>query len=437
MQGRLVHAAQFVGVKRSTTVKLAVLPFAGMLALALATPAHADDQTAPPPLMIAKTAAIAPDEPDATMPDAAAIAETATPPPAPTPEPAPVRVVAASGWELAAKTPVVHRPAPARTPVPTARVAPAPVISAPARPARAAQPHHPAERPHAAAPRATPRWYQLSPRQYRHAQADRHSSQTQAAAATPAKAALGAPGPAPAQPQKARAICELRLGKCLQICSWNAMHNGSQNERWIGACISSYEPVEKLDKAHELLLQRLWSIALDVRNAASGRQYQCFAPQYQSGTCAAARSSHPAARIRPQMRPQTTLASAHAAPLRSLTHVTFRHHRLPAAAAVTRAVRSATTVVRRPHVSREVAPAEEAGGAGASADWLLRALVALVAVAMIALLLAASSQLPAAGTAVSGMRTRLGSKGLSTSRIDLGRERSASPPRGKGIPYRD
>ena len=215
------------------------------------------------------------------------------------------------------------------------------------------------------------------------------------------------------------------------------MHNGSQNERWIGACISSYEPVEKLDKAHELLLQRLWSIALDVRNAASGRQYQCFAPQYQSGTCAAARTSHPAARIRPQMRPQTTLASAHAAPLRSLTHVTFRHHRLRAAAAVTRAVRSATTVVRRPHVSREVAPAEEAGGAGASADWLLRTLVALVAVAMLALLLAASSQLPAAGTAVSGMRTRLGSKGLSTSRIDLGRERSASPPRGKGIPYRD
>jgi hypothetical protein len=34
------------------------------------------------------------------------------------------------------------------------------------------------------------------------------------------------------------------------------------------------------------------------------------------------------------------------------------------------------------------------------------------------------------------MRTRLGSKGLSSARIDLGRERFA-PPRGRGISYRD
>ena len=132
------------------------------------------------------------------------------------------------------------------------------------------------------------------------------------------------------------------------------------------------------------------------------------------------------------------LAPAHPPAVRTLARVTFRHPRRAVAAVATHGTRSATkTVVRRPHTTREVAPFEKGGATSASADWLLRSLVALVGVAMLALLLAASSQLPAAGTAVSGMRTRLGSKGLSSSRIDLGRERSASPPRGRGIPYRD
>jgi hypothetical protein len=122
---------------------------------------------------------------------------------------------------------------------------------------------------------------------------------------------------------------------------------------------------------------------------------------------------------------------------RSLAHVTIGHSRRQAAAVVTHGARSATkTVVRRPRAVREVAPAQ-AGGTDASADWLLRSLVALIGLAMLALLLAASSQLPAAGPAVGELRARLGSKGLSSSRIDLGRERSASPPRGRGIPYRD
>src|SRR5262249_7838607 len=75
--------------------------------------------------------------------------------------------------------------------------------------------------------------------------------------------------------------------------------------------------------------------------------------------------------------------------------------------------------------------------AAASGDWLLRSLVVLVAAAMVALLLAAVSELPPAETAVSGMRTRLASKGLSSSRIDLGRERAAAPARGNGVSYRD
>jgi hypothetical protein len=49
--------------------------------------------------------------------------------------------------------------------------------------------------------------------------------------------------------------------------------------------------------------------------------------------------------------------------------------------------------------------------------------------ALLALLLAAGSVLPGVGT----VRTRLGSRGLSSSSIDLGRE----SPRGRGISYRD
>jgi hypothetical protein len=430
-----VQAAQLVGAKRSATVKLAVLPFAGMVALAFATPAHADDQTAPPPLMVAHTAVIAPDEPDATVPSDAGAAQIESAAPAPAPDPAPVRVVAVSGWQLAAKAHVVHRPAPVAAPVRTVSTAPRLVISASPRPVHATQSHAQAKRSRPAAARSQARWYQVSPLQYRHVRADLHAGRTQIAAAAPAKPALAIPAPSPVKPQKARAICELRLRKCLQICSWNAMHNGSQNERWIGACISSYDPVPKLDRLHELLLQRLWSIALDARNNASGRQYQCLGAQYQSGTCNAARSSRPTPVIRMQPQRYAPVISVAVAP-RTLASVTLRQPHGAATVAATRGTRAATkTVAPRPRAAREAAPAP-AGGTGSSADWLLRTLVALIGVAMLALLLAASSQLPAAGTAVAGMRTRLGSKGLSSARIDLGRERVA-PPRGRGISYRD
>jgi hypothetical protein len=417
-------------------MKLAVLPFAGMVALAFATPAHADDQTAPPPLMVAHTAVIAPDEPDATVPVDAGATQIETTTPAPASDPAPQRVVAVSGWELAAKAHVVHRPAPVAAHVRAVYTAPPRVISAAPRPVRAVQPHQPAKRARPAAATAQPRWYQLAPRQYRHARAGTHGGRHQIAAATPSKAALAVPRPAPAEPQKARAICQLRLRKCLQICSWNAMHNGSQNERWIGACISSYDPVPKLDRLHELLLQRLWSIALDPRNAASGRQYQCLGAQYQSGTCTAGRSSQPTTANRVQSHRQAPVTSADvAAP--SLASVTFRNPQSPAKVVAAHGARAAAKTVapRRPRAAREVAPAP-AGGTSTSADWLLRTLVALIGAAMLALVLAASSQLPAAGSAVAGMRTRLGSKGLSSARIDLGRERFA-PPRGRGISYRD
>jgi hypothetical protein len=61
----------------------------------------------------------------------------------------------------------------------------------------------------------------------------------------------------------------------------------------------------------------------------------------------------------------------------------------------------------------------------------------LIAIAMLALVIAAGSELPATGPALTGMRTRLASKGLSSSRIDLGRESPSTPPRDGGIAYRD
>jgi hypothetical protein len=411
-------------------LKLTVLSGAGMLALAYAAPAHADDQAPPPPLMVAKTAMIAQDEPDATV----SVAPETDSAPAPPPESAPVRVVATPGWKLAAKPRVAQHSARPRAHVAVLRAAPVHVISSRPQPVRAIRPHRAVKHARAAAPPAPPRWYQPAPAQYRHADADGNGVAPNPAAATALQPA--APRGAPAQ--KVRTICELRLRKCLQICSRIAVDNVSQNERWIGTCISSPDLHSALDKLHELLLQRLWAVALHGRGTPSARQYQCFGTQYQSGTCIAARS--PAATrtfgwetVGEQTTQSAPVRPAPAVPSR-VVQVAVRGRAPVLAAVATHRAPAVNTVVHRPGGTREVSRATEAGDSG---NWLLRTLIALVAAAMLALLLAAVSEVPVAGTAVSGMRTRLASKGLSASRIELGRERVAAPPRGRGIPYRD
>jgi hypothetical protein len=410
--GSSVQAAQIEGA----LWKLAALSGAGMLALALATPARADDQAPPPPLMLAKTAVIAADEPDATVPIDAATPETDSAP-VPAADPAPVRVVATPGWKLAAKPHVVHHAAP----VPAQPSTPHPVISTPSQPVRAARPHHAAKRARSARAPTRTAWYQVVPTQYRDARADSRDSRPTVGARPASTAAAAVAPPSPAHPQKARTICQLRLRKCLQFCSWIATDNASQNERWIGPCISSPDPPSRLDRLHELLLQRLWTVALVDRRTASERQYQHLGTQYQTGTASfgwelvAARSNSRArSRPAPVATPVALVSVARRGHARVLAAVATHHRPRPAAKTLER-------------------PSPEARGAAAqpraSTDGPFPSTVALIGMALLALLLAAGSVLPGVGT----VRTRLGSRGLSSSSIDLGRE----SPRGRGISYRD
>jgi hypothetical protein len=425
VRGDLVQAAQLERARWSALWKLAALSGAATVALALATPARADDQDPSPPLMVAKTAVIALDEPDAT-----ASADLATPEtesvPAPEPDPVPVRVVATPGWELAAKAPVVRRAVPVRAHVAT----PAPAISTHMRPVRPARAHHAAKRAHSAPVAAQQQWYQLPRTQYRPASAARQSGHASLAGWTAPQSTVAFADTRPGQLQRARTICELRLRKCLQFCSRIAVDNAPENERWIGTCISSRDRAPGVDREHELLLQRLWSLALDDRATVSGRQYQLLGTQYQSPLATFGWEVVGSKTPRPAPAPQEPLRNA------VVMHVTPRRHARVLAAVATHR-RHTVRAVRRPsRETRGVEPATQTRPSG-STDWLLRSLIALIGIAILSFMVAAGAVFPAAETALSGMRARLSSRGLSGSRIDLGGESTATPPRARGISYRD
>jgi len=416
-----VQAAQLEGARWGALWKLAALSGAGLLALALATPARADDQATPPPLMVAKTAVIAPDEPDATVPADAVAAETVSAP-APVPDPAPVRVVATPGWKLAAKPPAVHHSAPVRTQPAT----PPPVISTRTPPVRTARMHHGAKHVRSARAPTHTGWYQVTKAQYRQARGDSPGGRPSLAAATAQQPAVVVAPVRPALSQKVRTICELRLRKCLQFCSQIAVDNASKNERWIGACISPSDRDLRLDRLHQLLLQRIWIVALEVSKTTSGRQYQHLGTQYQTGAASfgwETVASHPNHRIGVRRAAVVVVTpDVHALP---------RQHARVLATVVTHRAQASKTVARPSRETREAGPA--ATQSRSSTDWVLPTLVALIGMALLALLLSAGAARPGVGT----VRTRLGSRGLSSSRIDLGGERPAAPPRGRGISYRD
>lgn len=412
-----MQAARLVGARWCALWKLAALSGAGMLALALATPARADDQAPTPPLMLAPTAVIPPDEPEATVPVDAPAPEPESAP-APPADPAPVRVVATPGWKLAAKPHVVTHPAPVRV----QPSIPRPVISTRSRPTRAVRPHHVVERARSARAQTRTGWYQVTPAQYRGARADSAGGHPSVGASATANAPVAVVPPSLARPQKVRTICELRLRKCLQFCSWIATDNASQNERWIGACISSPDPTLRLDRMHELLLQRLWTVALEDRRTVSERQYQHLGAQYQTGA-ASFGWQLAAARVDSGMRERGRAARPVATPA---LYSAPRRHAVVLAASVTHRARAPKSVQHLSREAREVGPAARTS---TSTDWLFPSLVALIGMALLALLLSATSVLPGAGT----VRTRLGSRGLSSSSIDLGRE----APRSRGISYRD
>lgn len=211
-------------------------------------------------------------------------------------------------------------------------------------------------------------------------------------------------------------------------------------------CISSAQPASEVDRVHELLLQRLWSVAREASRSLSAKQYQCLGPQYQSGTCseeppAGAASDSGGKRASSHDQKRTAAHATTAVRLGTLLQVGSRGRARVLAAAVTRERRPVKAVVRESprqnrRFTREVAAGRQTS-ASSSDEWLLRSLIALIGIAMLAFLLAALPELPRAGTAVTGVRSRLASKGLSASRIDLGDRGGTAPRRGGGISYRD
>ena len=423
---------------------IAVLPAAALLALAHVTSARADDQAPPPPLMVAKSAVIVPDEPDATFVDDVA-------PPEPVSAPAPMveqKAVATEGRELAAKPhqmrPVVHHLPQPETP--------SPVISAHVRVVHPVRPHHAVSKASHAVAAATSRWYQIEPRQYRHARAGKRISPRNGVSlsAQPASATQGRPSGA--GPHMSRTVCAFRTGKCLQLCPSYAPYKFTQNGRWIGAC--NYVPVavSRLDRLHAKLLERLWFVALNARAGVAAIQYQRLATQYQSGTSIAAPPGEGTRTTAPQpvrSRAHDVVESRHtvvgrqavaAKDGRRIARVlaaVATHETQPVKLQPVKPVRPSSVRTAAPKAHHAAEASARAGAPSSSGDWSFRTLVLLTIVGFLAFVLAAFAQGTAPAAVLTGVRSRLGSKGLSASRVVLGDGTGERRRRGGGIAYRD
>jgi hypothetical protein len=431
---------------------LAVLPAAALLALAFATPAHADDQSPPPVLMLGKSAVIAPDEPDATTVAADAVPPEPASAPAPVVEQSPTRAVATDGWELAAKPHqwrrVVHHVPPAAAP----RETPSAVISRPARTVHRVRAHHAVSRASGTAAAAPSRWYQVDEGQYRHARAGSRVSPQNGVSLAVQPGYVPQAGPSRAGPRLAQTVCAFHTERCVQLCPSYAAYKVTQNGRWIGVC--NYVPVAMpgLDRLHAKLLERLWLLALNARAGVSAIQYQCLASQYQRETCSAPpQSSGARATAREPVRARAhdqTVSRRHAvAEPEGVAAVEGRKVARVLAAVATRESHGAKAVHRSVHRSPvraaatkpsgtpEAAPS--AGSADSPDDWFLRTLVVLTGAGILAFLLAALSQNWAPATGLTGVRSRVRSRGLSASRVVLGEGAGERTRRRGRIAYRD
>ena len=431
---------------------LALVTVAALFGLAYATPAHADDQAPPPQLMLGKSAVIVPDEPDASV-DVAAPAPATPSPPAPVVEPAPVKTPAADdGWELAAKPHQWRHAERNRAPAATPPEAPPAVISTPVRAAHPVRPHKAVSRAVRVVSADPPQWYQVPDTQYRERRPVDGVGHSVGVSQPVQTADVRTAEPTDAHPQMSRAFCGFRGANCLQLCAAYAPYKVVQNGRWIGLCISAPTAVSGLDALHRQLIERLWLLALNERAGLSALQYQCLGRQYQSQACTrpasgsatgtARQTLHPSAVHDRSARRSTGVATNADAAVAPREGARPRDLAVLAAVAThgTRVAKTARplpqhAVASKPHGTTEAAT--RSAPTAPSDDWLLRALIALTGVAVLSFLLAAVSQGTRPAAALMAVRSRLGSKGLSTARIVLGEGGGRRARRRGGIAYRD
>ena len=423
-------------------LKVGLVSTTTVAALAFASAARAEDQPAPPPLMLGKSATIVPEEEAAEVDDAVTV---------------PIDVVSSTEEDVDVVEPLEEkepakrvqerRARPVRARVVTAREPRPPVISV-SRTAGRAAPKRGATKPVARkALSAGGGWYQVVPSQYRPDEHKVRPTLLTYVRSVEERAVVRGVTPPRSEPRTAPINCASLEQKCLELCPLDAVYNGSWNGPAIGRCISASKLHVALEKIHQIIAEGLHQASPSAQANAAEPRYQCAGGQYHAGICAdGAHVAVPTGTERDaaagwqlaRFMGDATPAGTRAVPNRwhpkrsgSVLGVAVRRTHAQSAIKVRAPLARLTgSQSRRGAVA---GPLRAATTDTASGDWFLRSLLALMGIAAVGVLLATLSERDGAGRAVTTLRSRIGSRGLSATRIALG-ERTRPPD---GIHYRE
>jgi hypothetical protein len=403
----------------SVVLKGGMLVASAAACFAFATPAHAADEPSPPLLLLESSATIVSGDGDAADVAVAPVLVAAT---TPTEESSDVIT------PLEAETPANQDASTSLQRTWTRVVATHPTQWSVISVSRAAS--RPASHRDAAKPvhRAGRAWYQGRTRQYRHEQAAHVNRVRKPAFRNDVEGAAHASG-------ATSVTCSLPTEKCTGFCPINAGYNLSWNARSIANCISQ----QVTEKIRELLAAGPLSVETRALRASWASQYQCDAARYHVDGCANGANASAADAGWVLFRPSAPVRQRSAT---SRVEAVVRPQRVLSTSSVVarRTLPAESTEVRRQPVATKP-PSGRAGAAAplasttqpADSDWFLRTLALLIGVAAISLFLALSAELGGVNRKVVAVRSRLGSKGLSASRIPVdGGDKSRD-----GIRYRE
>ena len=429
---RETHRARDKRKVGGALLKLGLIATTTVAALAFASAARAEDQPAPPPLSLEKSALVAPEEEGTEVGDAASVPIDAV---APTEEE--VDVVEPLEPKKPAKRPYERHARPVRARVVTAREPRRQVISG-SRAVGRAEPKREAAKPVAhKALNAGGGWYHVVPSQYRPLEHEVRPTLPTHLRHAEERAVVRGVTPGRSEPHTAPIICTSQAEKCLELCASDASYNGSWNAPPISRCISSAKLRVALEKIHEIIAEGLHEASASARANAVKPRYQCGGAQYHDGVCAdgahvavherdAAAGWQLAGFVADDKPARTQAVTANDRPKRLGSVLGTAARRTLAQPAVKARAPSAmpTSSHTRPRAVARPLPAATTDTP--SDDWFLRSLLALMGIAAVGVLLAIVFELNGAGEAVTALRSRIGSRGLSATRIALGAR--ARPP---------
>jgi hypothetical protein len=217
----------------------------------------------------------------------------------------------------------------------------------------------------------------------------------------------------------------------LELCASDVSYNDSWNGLAILGCISGSKLRAALEKIHQIIAEGLHQASASAQPDAAEPRYQCEGAQYHDGICAdgehialSAGSKRAAARfvaadtaagtrtVTDDWRPKR-LGSGLGAAVRSTLGQPVIKARAPSPMLAS----SSSPHSRRPAAARPLSAAT--ADKQPFDDWFLRSLFALMGIAAAGVLLAVLFERDGAGEAVTALRSRIGSRGLSATRIAL------------------